>query len=136
MISSSRRAIVGLRAVDLGADHLAVVGVGFGEHLPCHREVVGGLAELAETADEGTELVVAPVDLTVATLVGEDGGIGQRHLGVVELALEGVEPLEHGHGPVAAVEPVGPRPVRRQSVGTTTMSAVATSAAARSRVTR
>ena len=50
---------VGLGRVDLGAQHLAVVAVGVGEHLPGRREVVGALAELLEAADEVAELAVA-----------------------------------------------------------------------------
>ena len=88
---------------------LAVVADSVGEHLAGGRGVLDALPRSSVLRlDDGVELLVALGQLAVLVLVGEDVGVGEAGLDVGELALQGLEAVQH-----QAAAPA--RPVRQSS---------------------
>jgi hypothetical protein len=86
---------VGLGLVDLGLQQAPFVGAGIVLHPPGGLQVLPPLPQLTGPADDRLELAVAPRHLLVAGLVGDQAGVGQARLDVVELLVQLSEAFEH-----------------------------------------
>ena len=85
----------GLGLVDLGPQHLPVVAAGVGEHLAGGRQVVAPLRQLPRPLDDRLDLPVPLGHLLVTGLVGDQVGVAQARLEVVELSFQLSEAIEH-----------------------------------------
>ena len=83
------------RPVDLGPHLLAVVAVELAEHLLGRLEVARARPQLLARLHDRPELAVAPGDLLVAALVGDQRGVAEARFEVLVLPLEVAQPIQH-----------------------------------------
>ena len=74
---------------------LAVVAVELAEHLLGGLEVAGARAQLLRRLHDRLELAVAPGDLLVAALVGDQRGVAEARFEILVLPLEVSKPIQH-----------------------------------------
>ena len=86
---------VGLGAGHLAAHLLAIVAVEVAEHLLGRLEVAGAGAQLLRRLHDGPELAVAPSDLLVASLVGDQRRVTEARFEILVLSLEVSQPIQH-----------------------------------------
>ena len=95
---------VGLGAGDLGAHLLAVVAVELAEHLLGRLEVAGARPQLLRRLHDRPELAVAPSDLLVPALIGDQRRVAEARFEILVLPLEVSKPIQHRSEATAAAD--------------------------------